>query len=69
MGHELVRKFLKTELKFHPYKIMSVQQLNETNYDNRVEFTVQMLQLFEENKDVLIFMSDEAHFYLSVRGC
>lgn len=44
---------------------MFVQNLNGTDYERRVEFAVQMLQLFEENKDVLNFNSGEAHFHLS----
>lgn len=65
MGRESVRKILKFQLQFHPFKIMFVQKLNEADYEKREDFAVQMLQLIEENNDVVIFMSDEAHFHLS----
>jgi transposase len=60
-----VRRILHEELHFHPYKIAVVQQLNERDFLQRVQFCREMLVMFEENQHFLLFMSDEAHFYLN----
>ncbi|CAI6353807.1 unnamed protein product [Macrosiphum euphorbiae] len=59
-----VRRIVKRELNFHPYKLTIVQQLKPTDYHQRSEFALEMLSLFEVNDDILLFMSDEAHFHL-----
>lgn len=59
-----VQRIVKRELNFHPYKLSIVQQLKPTDYHQRSEFAVEMLSLFEVNDDMLLFMSDEAHFHL-----
>ncbi|KAL4107251.1 hypothetical protein QTP88_017631 [Uroleucon formosanum] len=59
-----VRRIVKRELNFHPYKLTIVQQLKPTDYHQRSEFALEMLSLFEVNDDMLLFMSDEAHFHL-----
>ena len=46
-----------------PYKITIVQQLDERDYQQRLTFWQIMLDMFEENEDLTIIMSDEAHFY------
>jgi hypothetical protein len=38
--------------------------LKPTDYQQRSEFAIEMLSLFVVNDDMLLFMSDEAHFYL-----
>lgn len=65
IGRESVRKILKLDLKFHPYKIVCVQELKENDYPQRLDFATQMQVLLHDEPDVLIFMSDEAHFYLN----
>lgn len=60
-----VRIILKSDLKFHPYKILVVQQLKERNYGQREDFAVRMQVLFTDNPDVMMLMSDEAHFHLN----
>ncbi|XP_039758681.1 uncharacterized protein LOC120632758 [Pararge aegeria] len=41
-----VRRIIKRELKFHPYKLAIVQQLKPTDYRQRSEFALDMLSLF-----------------------
>ena len=55
---------LKNELEFHPYKIMIVQKIYERDHDQRRQFCERMLDVLATN-DVLLMMSDEAHFYLN----
>lgn len=61
----VARNVLKLDLKFHPYKIVCVQELKETDYPQRLDFATQMQVLLHDEPDVLIFMSDEAHVYLN----
>lgn len=58
------RRIVKRELNFHPYKLTIVQQLKPTDYHQRSKFALEMFSLFEVNDDMLLFMSDEAHFHL-----
>ena len=58
-----VQRNLHKDLGLHPYKITIVQQLNERDYQQRLTFCQTMLDMFEENEDLTIIMSDEAHFY------
>jgi hypothetical protein len=55
------------EIKFHPYKLQVVQQLNKTDKKARVAFCTAMSSLLRENPDILnnLLMTDEAHFHLS----
>ena len=43
---------------------MNVQQLNPQDYQH-LSFCQTMLDMFEENKDLTLIMSDEAHFHLN----
>jgi len=65
MSNRTVRRILHGELHFHPYKLAVVQELKETDYPQRMEFAQQMLGLYEENEDLMLLMSDEAHFHLN----
>lgn len=65
MKRDSVRIILKSDLKFHPYKIQVVQQLKERDYGQREDFAVRMQVLFTDNPDVMMLMSDEAHFHLN----
>ena len=58
-----VQQILRKDLGLHPYKITIVQQLNERDYQQRLTFCQTMLDMFEENEDLTIKMSDDAHFY------
>ena len=55
------------EIKFHPYKLQVVQQLNNRDKEVRVAFCTAMSGLLWENPDILnnLLMTDEAHFHLS----
>lgn len=61
-----LRRILHLDLNFHPYKIVMVQKLNDTDFGSRVMTCQRLLQLVTEN-DLLnaLIMSDEAHFHLS----
>ena len=58
-----VQRILHKDLGLHPFKITIVEQLNERDYQQRLLFAKQWLDMLEENEDLAIIMSDEAHFY------
>lgn len=43
-----MRKILKTDLKFHPYKIVGVQELKATDYRQREDFAAQIQLLLDD---------------------
>lgn len=59
-----VRRILKAELHFHPYKIALVSKVKDTDYPKRLRFAQVMSNLMEENENIILLMSDEAHFHL-----
>lgn len=65
ISNRTVRRILHGELQLHPYKIAIVQKLNERDYPQRLNFAQQMLELLEQNENMLLVMSDEAHFHLN----
>ena len=65
ISQSTVQRILHKDLAFQPYKIMTVQQLNPRDYQQRLSFCQAMLDIFEENKDMILIMSDEAHFHLN----
>ena len=60
-----VRRILHQDLNFHPYKLMIVQELNQQDFGRRITFAETMLQMFEEDPELVIVTSDEAHFHLN----
>ncbi|KAK0071858.1 hypothetical protein PV326_000739, partial [Microctonus aethiopoides] len=48
VSHETVRKVLKG-VKFHPYKLHWVQELNEDDPDRRIEFCEKMMEKIDED--------------------
>ena len=58
-----VQRILHKDLGLHSHKITIVQQLNERDYQQRLTFCQTMLDMFEENENLTIIMSDKAHFY------
>jgi hypothetical protein len=58
-------KFLHTGLKFHPYKMMVVQELRERDWLSRQASCKAILDNVPADADVLC--SDKVHFHLS--GC
>lgn len=58
-----VRRILHSDLKFHPYKMMLVQQLNANDWASRKDACEIMLE--NVHQDAIILSSDEAHFHLS----
>lgn len=65
LSRDSVKRILRLDLKFHPYKMLVVQQLNERDYAQREDFAVRMQVLFEEEPNAIVIMSDEAHFALN----
>lgn len=63
MSDRSVRRILRYDLHFHPYKMAIVQQLNPSDYAKRNEFSEQMVDLLTDEK--ILIMSDEAHFHLN----
>ena len=62
-ARESVRRVLKLDLKFHPYKMIVVHELQMRDYQNRKVCCSEMLRSVAENENILT--SDEAHFHLS----
>jgi len=65
LSRELVRSILQTDLRFHPYKMQVVQQLNVRDYAQQVNFAVRMQVILEENENLIIIMSNKAYFHLN----
>lgn len=64
MSRRSLQRILHDNLKFHPYKIMIVQQLTQRDFAQRREFCARMRAIFADDPDAVIMMSDEAHFHL-----
>jgi len=60
-----VRRILQRDLRFHPYKIMVVQELKARDYVQCEDFAVRMQVVFEGEEKPIILMYDEAHFQLN----
>ena len=57
-----VRRILHLDLKFHPYKIMMVQELEECDWHERQAACERMLANVQPGR---LICTDEAHFHLS----
>lgn len=60
-----VRRILHKDLGFHPYKMAMVQQLNPGDYVKRLNFAREMEAIFDQNENIILFTTDEAHFHLN----
>ena len=58
-----VRRILHLDLKFHPYKLMVVQELLDRDHEIRVACCQDILEHVPAN--AVLITSDEAHFHLS----
>ena len=65
MSDTTVWRILHEDLNFHPYRLMLVQELKQKDFGRRTTFTEIMLQMFEEDPELVILTSDEAHFNLN----
>ena len=65
ISQSTVQRIVHKDLAFQPYKIMTVQQLNPRDYQQRLSFFQTMLDMFEENEDLTLIVSDEVHFHLN----
>lgn len=59
-----LQRILQRELRFHPYKIMITQKLHERDFEDRKRFCEQMLDVLYSGDNIVLMMSDEAHFHL-----
>lgn len=64
MSNTSIRRILH-DLNFHLYKIAVVQELLLQDFVRRSAFCRTMLQMMEEDPDIVILTSDEAHFHLN----
>jgi len=58
-------RILHDKLKFHPYKIMIVQQLAEGDFAQCRDFCENALAILTVDANAVVMMSDEAHFHLN----
>ena len=65
ISQSTMQRILQKDLVFQPYKIMTVQQLNPGDYQQHLSFRQTMLYMLEENENLTLIMSDEAHFHLN----
>ena len=65
ISQSTVQQILHKDLAFQRYQIMTLQQLNPRDYQQRLSFCQTMLDMFEENKDLTLIVSDEVHFHLN----
>lgn len=65
LSNHSVRRILHTALTFYLYKIAIVQKLSPGDYVKRLNFVRWMEAILELNDDLILFMSDEAHFHLN----
>lgn len=66
VSHMSVHRCLKS-IRFHPYKMHLVQELNEDDPDRRIEFCDEMMTIINNDNNFLhnIVFSDEATFQLN----
>ena len=65
ISQSTVQQIIHKDLAFQLYKIMTVQQLNPRDNQQRLSFCQTMLDMFEEKEDLTLIMSDEVHFHLN----
>lgn len=67
LSYGSTQKILTKHLKFHPYKVKLVQQLNEDDPDRRLQFCETMMGRIDADNLFLnrIVFSDEATFFLN----
>lgn len=64
LSQTTVRRILKVDLHFHPYKMVICQQLLPGDHNQRKMFCERMSSVLDDNENVVLFTSDEAHFHL-----
>ena len=65
MSHRSLHRILHDKLKFHPYKIMIVQQLAKRDFAQWRDFCEETLAILNEDANAVVMMSDEADFHLN----
>ena len=56
ISQSTVQRILHKDLAFQPHKIITVQQLNPRDYQQRLSFCQTMLDMFEENEDLTLII-------------
>ena len=64
-SNQIVRRILYTDLKFHPYEIMVVQQFQDHDWQNQIAWCETILE--NQSANDMLLSNKEAHFYLN--GC
>ena len=67
MSRTSLRRIVKSDLKFHPYKLQVCQELRPVDRQNRVQFCTAFLERLQQDETILsaLAMTDEANFHLS----
>ncbi|PSN51357.1 hypothetical protein C0J52_07923 [Blattella germanica] len=67
MSRTSLRRIVKSDLKFHPYKLQVCQELRLVDRQNRVQFCTAFLERLQQDETILsaLAMTDEANFHLS----
>lgn len=67
ISYTSLRRILHKDLHYQPYKIQIVQELNEADFQKRLNFARELLNAIRNNEHFIhnLWMSDEAHFHLS----
>ncbi len=62
-----MRRILKKESKYFPYKVQISQSLSKPSELKRVQFCEKMLEKLETDPNYInkIWFTDESHFYLN----
>jgi hypothetical protein len=62
-----VRRIIHKDLSFHPYMVQLIQELSDSDVENRRRFCKQFRELLIDDEDLQnnLIMTDEAHLYLS----
>lgn len=65
VSERTVRQISHENLQFCSCKLAIVQELSKNDCPRRPKFAQEMLALHEQKENLMMVMSDEAHFYLN----
>ncbi|KAJ4441574.1 hypothetical protein ANN_11430 [Periplaneta americana] len=67
MSRTFLRRIVKSDLKFHPYRLQVCQELRPEDRQNRLQFCITFLQRVKQDETIFsaLALSDEANFHLS----
>ena len=66
LSKSTIQRILK-ERKFHPYRLRVLHALNEEDYENRLDFAEEIIQMIDQDPECMkfFFFSDDANFHVS----